>query len=416
MASQLSRRRFLTEVLSVGAVSALARFPDLRGDLARLAASVANERSSSSSRKALVLCTLYGGCDGLNVVVPYAESAYQALRGQVALPGAEVLQIGSAAGIEMGLHPALTGLQQLFKAGHVAVVMGVGYPNPSFSHFQSMDIWQTGDPSGNLDSGWLGRWLDRGDGIMRALSVGTSCPIAFSGQLQRAGTLVDSLAPEDQMLSGDPGFKAGYTAMQRPFRGESLLEALLAGTGKDFLTVGHNVAKVMEAAHLPAPATKLASGDLGNQLDIVAELLRGDLPTLAYGVSQYGYDTHTNELLTQAGLLSQLDAAVTNFFAATATGTGPSPVMVIHTEFGRRVQPNASQGTDHGSANNVLVIGPRVKGGFYGEFPNLRNLDDGNLRYTTDFRRVYATALESILEINAKEVLGRGFAPLGFLS
>jgi uncharacterized protein (DUF1501 family) len=227
---------------------------------------------------------------------------------------------------------------------------------------------------------------------------------------------VDSLTPKDQTLSGDPSFKAGYTTMQKPFRGESLLEALLAGTGQDFLTVGHDVAKVLEAGHLPAPVTKRSSGDLGNQLGIVAELLRGELPTLAYGVSQYGYDTHTNELSTQAGLLSELDAATTNFFAATASAAGPSPVMVVHTEFGRRVKPNASQGTDHGSANNVLVIGPSVKGGFYGEFPNLNKLDDGNLRYTTDFRRVYATVLESILEISAKEVLGRKFAPLGFLS
>jgi uncharacterized protein (DUF1501 family) len=418
MPASFSRRDFLIGSLAAGTTSALqlrlGRSPRLRRSLARVAAS--RTAPSPKTDRSLVLCTLSGGSDGLNVVVPYEESAYYANRGGLAIQPDAVLEIGAADGVQLGLHPALVGIQELFQAGQVAIVMGVGYPNPSFSHFQSMDIWQTGDPSGNVSSGWLGRWLDTGSDILRALSVGVSCPTAFSGARQSAGTLADTLSATGQGLSGDRPFVSGYTAMQTATPGEALLAAELATGGANFVTLGSVVEPVLESTRLPPPATARPAGDIGTQLDLVAELMNGGLPTLAYGVLQASYDTHADQLATHALLLAQLDAAVTNFFAATAAGSGPSPVMVVYSEFGRRVPANASAGTDHGTANNVLVIGPDVKGGFYGALPSLASLDSGNLRPTTDYRSVYATLIPEILGIDAKDILGGTFPSLGFLA
>jgi uncharacterized protein (DUF1501 family) len=158
-------------------------------------------------------------------------------------------------------------------------------------------------------------------------------------------------------------------------------------------------------------------GDLGTQLGVVSELIRAGLPTSAYAVTQGGYDTHSGELATQNALLAQLDTSLTTFLASIAgSARGRSTTIVVYTEFGRRVQPNGSDGTDHGTANNVLVIGPAVRGGFYGDAPSLTNLDDnGNLIFTTDFRSVYATVLEGVLHFEAKPVLGKAYPTLGFV-
>ena len=181
--------------------------------------------------------------------------------------------------------------------------------------------------------------------------------------------------------------------------------------------VGRKAASALTEQKPPNPVSANSAGDVGNQLDIVAELIKAGMPTKTYGVMFSSFDTHTDQLETQNGLLSQLDAGVQNFMGDfQAVSGGLSPVIVIYSEFGRRAQSNASGGTDHGTASNIIVVGPSVKGGFYGELPSLTKLDDSqNLVHTTDFRRVYATLLAEILGVDPKSFLGARFAPMTFL-
>jgi uncharacterized protein (DUF1501 family) len=426
MGKSFTRRDFLSGSLGVGAAGALhATF----GPVGPLNRSVSGKRtptattaaSSSRSQKVertLVLCTLYGGNDGLNTVIPYESSAYQALRGAIAIPHDQALPLDKAGDVALGFHPALVGLKSLWDAGQVAVVLGVGYPNPSFSHFQSMEIMQSADPTGESSSGWLGRWLDAsGSDPTRALSVGTNVSVVFNGTRQQASTLADSTTPGDQMPGGDPNFLSAYTELEHTYSHEPALEADIAQAGCNLLTVGAKAASALTSQKPPTPVSENDPGDIGTQLDVVDELIKAGLPTKAYGVMSSSFDTHMDQLDTQANLLSQLDAAVQNFMGDFPSGSGGlSPVIVIYSEFGRRPESNASGGTDHGSASNVIVVGPSVKGGFYGELPSLTKLDDtDNFRHTTDFRRVYATVLADVMGVDPKSFLNAPYAPLGFL-
>jgi uncharacterized protein (DUF1501 family) len=236
----------------------------------------------------------------------------------------------------------------------------------------------------------------------------------MAGNRRKAAALQDSTDPNSQLPQADAEFLALYRELQRGGAGKSPLQDQVARAGTSMLQVGHTVAKAMTAEH--APSYTLDTGDIGNQFSIVSELIRGGLPTQAYAVTQGGFDTHAGELETQNEILQQLDAALLGFRSSIAgTARGANTMVVIYTEFGRRVESNASGGTDHGTANNVYVVGPSVKGGFYGEAPSLSHLDDnGNLIFTTDYRSVYATVLEDVLGLDSKAVFGHSFASLGF--
>jgi uncharacterized protein (DUF1501 family) len=366
-----------------------------------------------------VLCTLSGGNDGLNTVVPYADSSYLSLRGDIAIPADQVLTLGTVDGTELGFHPALTGLHSLFQAGQVAVILGVEYPDPNYSHFQSMDIWETADPTGDTVAGWIGQWLDAtGSDPLRALSVGPILPTSFVGARQQASTLSDSTTGSSQMPGQDQLFLTVYKKLMTPYDGAVALDNAVASAGTNLLTVGAAAEAALDAESVPPSVTNRDAADIGNQLDIVAELIESGLPTKAYAVGWGSFDTHSDQLNTHAQLLSNLDAAVQNFMGVFSTPVaGKNPVMLIHSEFGRVPQANASQGTDHSSASVVLVVGPGVRGGFYGAQPSLTKLDSfGNMLYTVDFRRIYATILEEVLGYgSAAGILGRTFAPMPFL-
>jgi len=435
MAKSFTRRDFLSGSLGVGAAGAVhATLGGPVGPLVRsrsatrarsasgtkapeASASIASPRTPAAKR-ALVLCTLFGGNDGLNTVIPYESSAYRQLRGQIAIPGDQVQPLGHVDGIALGLHPSLVGLKSLWEAGQVAIILGVGYPDPSFSHFQSMEIMQTADPSCDTASGWIGRWLDAtGSDPMRALSVGPNLQQVFTGARQQASTLADSTDPGSQQVGGDPHFVSAYTKLEKVVKGDPTLEAAIAQSGANLLAVGKKAASALASQQPPQQISPNWAGDIGNQLDVIAELIKADLPTTAYGAMFGSFDTHMDQLNSQSDLLTQLDAAIQNFMGDFPTVSSKlSPVIVLYSEFGRRAQSNASGGTDHGSANNVIVVGPSVKGGFYGELPSLRKLDEtGNFRYNVDFRRVYSTLLADIMGVEPRSFLGRHFAPLGFL-
>ncbi len=428
MSRSFTRRDFLSGSLGVGAAgalhTALGSVPAVAGTRSGPSApAIATKRKDVESRpskleRTLVLCTLYGGNDGLNTVIPYESGAYRSLRGGVAIPEEQAQPIGTVDNFKLGLHPALVGMKSLWDAGQVAIILGVGYPNPNYSHFQSMEIMMSADPTGNLPSGWIGRWLDvSGSSPTRALSVGSQLPQVFTGAAQQGSTVADSTDPGSQQPDGDPNFISAYSECEHTYHREIDLQAAIAQTGTDLLVVGKKAASALTRQQTPKAVSPNDAGDIGNQFDVIAELIKAGLPTKAYGVSLSSFDTHAGELETQAGLLSQLDAGVQNFMGAFPAGSkGLSPVILMYSEFGRRPESNASGGTDHGSANVVIAVGPSVKGGFYGDLQSLTRLDDlGNFRYTTDIRRVYSTVLADIMEIEPRDFVGP-FAPLGFLS
>jgi uncharacterized protein (DUF1501 family) len=367
----------------------------------------------------LVLLALYGGNDGLNTVIPYADGAYLGARPSLGYQPGQVIPLDA----ELALHPALTQLKGLWDAKQLAIVRGVGYPDPSYSHFRSMDIWQSGVPDSDEPTGWLGRYLDRtgGKDPLWALSLGPTMPPLLQG-----ASVAGSALPSGNLTIAS-AIEAPYTALMTPAAGAPALQQRVAASGADLLTVVHAVREVLSAQTPAAGGTNLEGGPpastpgaapgaangLAAQLDVVARLIVGGLPTRVYVVSFGGFDTHGTEKDTHAGLLAELDSAVGTFVRAVA---GHPVVLMTFSEFGRRVAENASGGTDHGSAAPLFVAGPGVKGGYYGGQPGLTGLDDGNLRYTTDFRAVYATVAQGVLGIDQRSVLeGATFPTLGFV-
>jgi uncharacterized protein (DUF1501 family) len=411
----INRRQFITGVLGGGTAAGLVRFSGM-GSLLSMAEASA---STVPKKGPFVLVTLTGGNDGLNTVIPYKSGTYYDWRGELAIPPNQVLPLGSDGAQEYGLHPSLTSLQALWKQGKVAIVQGVEYPNPNFSHFQSTYIWQTAQLSGDPSTGWLGRWLDiTGDDPFRALSIGPNLPPVLVGAKQQACSLVDSTSPGAQLPGQNPQFSAAYRQLMSTFPGEIGIQAEQAVSGANLMTVGSKAAAALGHEQVPSQTSGRDAGDIGNQLDIVAELINYGLPTSVYSVDWGGFDTHSAQANNHAGLLTSLDAAIESFMSVfPAASPGKSPVLVIYSEFGRTTRVNASAGTDHSSASVVIVVGPGVKGGFYGATPSFKHLDPyGNLIYTTDFREVYSTVLERVLEVESTGyVLGGQYRPIDFL-
>jgi uncharacterized protein (DUF1501 family) len=380
------------------------------------ATGTASSNAASSSQRILVLVTCYGGNDGLNTVVPATNPAYQAARPTLGYQPAEVLDLGDG----LGLNPKLTNLARLWTQRQAAVVLGVGYPNPNLSHFDSMDIWQTANPTSGTGPGWLGSWLDATSGDpLRAVSIGTSVPAALRGEKAAAAALTSTTIT----LPGSPGVQQAYAALSNP-AGRSGLAALCASSGADLLA---SKAELDRLGGLRSPGTGGGSAggagasagmSLSDQLAIVAALIRAGAPTQVYQVSLSTFDTHADEKTAHEAKLAELDAGIGSFFASVqGAPEAAGIVLVTYSEFGRRVVQNASGGTDHGTAAPLFVVGPPVKGGvFYGEQPSLSALDaNGNLVYNVDFRSVYATMIDQVLGANPVTLLGGKYPTLNLL-
>lgn len=382
----------------------------------------------SAGSAPLVLVTLYGGNDGLNTVVPYADPAYAAARPSLGYRGGDVLDLGDG----LGLNPKLAGLHSRWQSGELAVIRGVGYPNPNLSHFASMAIWQTANVEDGTGAGWLGRWLDRyGDDPMLALSLGATLPPVLRG-VKRSATAIVS---PDIVLPGGTAFQSAYATMQAPGPDRPGLAGLVASSGADLLAArsalerltpagggraapGSSKPGAAERSPAGGPAasrpTATSSSALAAQMAAVAGLIKAGAPTRVYSVSLSSFDTHAGEKANHERLLAELDGAVTTLF----TGLGGHPVVVMtYSEFGRRPAENASGGTDHGTAAPIFVLGSGVNGGrFYGDQPSLTSLDaNGNQQHTIDFRSVYSTVLERVLGSDAEAVLGASFPSLPFI-
>jgi uncharacterized protein (DUF1501 family) len=397
----LTRRKFLiaSSVTAGAALAAGAGAYTLKEIL-----DTAAWHDKASDAKTLVLITLYGGNDGLNTVIPYADPAYQAARPQLAYQPGEVLHLTGASGdVKLGLNPGMKGFADLFARKSLAIVRGVEYPKPDHSHFRSMDIWQTGSPTNPANTGWLGRWLDATGGDARhAVSFEPVLPVVLAGATT-AGAVVVNGGRQVQVPAG----------LAKPQSGEPPLQARAALAYADLIECDamiNNLPKpsASASASTGAQATGTAAQSaLDTQLNLVARCVEAGVATRAFSVSLGGFDLHADEKDAQRSLLGRLDTAVTAFVNRMAkTANGRKVVVAIYSEFGRRVRANASDGTDHGTASDVFLLGTPVKGGFYGTQPSLTDLDNGDLKFSTDFRDVYATLVADVLGTDPGKVLG----------
>ncbi len=353
----------------------------------------------------LVMITLYGGNDGLNTVIPYADAAYHAARPGLSYHQSEVHVLDDA----FGLNPGLSGFSDLWRDSKLAIVRGVGYPKPDHSHFRSMDIWQTGSPDRPVGSGWLGRWLDStsdGDPLL-GLNIGPVLPVLAVGEKRTFAALSVKESP-NQPLS------ATLAALGKADPSDSAAAAEVAASYAALGRVRSDVVAHLDDVTLPDEVS--ADGSLASQLQTVAKCIQLGAPTRCYSVSMGGFDTHAGEKATQSQLLTMLDQAVVGFRTAMAgTSRAADVVVVAYSEFGRRVKANASEGTDHGTAGDLFVISDRVAAGFHGDAPSLTQLVDGDLATTTDFRSVYGELASKVLGADPSRILSGGPPALGVL-
>jgi uncharacterized protein (DUF1501 family) len=402
--SPFTRRRFLrySGVVAAGAIAAGAATQVTWPDLVTAAA----RTPLDPDHGVLVVVTLYGGNDGLNTVIPAQDPAYQAARADLAYAPADVLHLGH----DLGLNPGMTGLHKLWGAGELAIVRGVGYPKPDRSHFRSMAIWQTASPVTASSTGWLGRWLDATttDPLL-AVSLDSTLPPMLAGEKTAAA----SFPLSGLKLPKDPLGRA-VALLGKPYAHDGLWQARVAKSMADLQEAARVLGPAAAQDPDPDPDDQDNSGasaggqsELSAQLDTVATLVEMGVPTRVYSVSLGGFDTHSDERGTQQRLLGELDAALGRFAARLKTSDrGQQVVTMVYSEFGRRVAANASEGTDHGTAGPVFVLGRGVAGGFFGSEPSLTDLDQGDLKAATDFRSVYGTLLDHVLGADPGRILG----------
>lgn len=401
--NSLTRRTFLVASGVVGgAALAQGATSYAFGDILQ----TATWNAKPAGARTLVVVTLYGGNDGLSTVVPYADSAYHDARPGLAYGADEVLRLDD----RVGLNPGLANLKRLYDAGQLAIVRGVGYPRPDHSHFRAMDIWQTGQPDRPGSTGWLGRWLDATGGDPRyAVSFEPVLPPLLAG-----ATVAGAAVPLTGLRqTGVPSsVLSGFGA---PSRGEPPLQGLAARAFADLLAVNMMIEDVADRPDAPLPAddnhpqgTGTGGGvALARQLDLVARCVEANVATRVFSVSLGGFDTHADEKGTQQRLLGEVDSALGGFAdRMVRSEAGRNVVVAVYSEFGRRVRANASDGTDHGTAGDVFLLGAPVRGGLYGTPPSLTDLDQGDLRYGTDFRDIYATLLHRVLGADPARILG----------
>jgi len=403
----ITRRQFLQYSGAVGAAGAILSFEDI--------AQAAIDRPLPSGTPILLVITLYGGNDGLNTVVPYQDSLYYSLRPELAYSQSAVLKLDD----QLALNPQMIEIRNLWDQKKVAIVRGAGYPKPDRSHFSSMAIWQSGIPGGASTTGWLGRWIDsQPEDPMLAISLGSVLPPLFVGKKKSGSALpLGGLTLPRGTLASD------CQKLSLPSGQDSTLMATAAKSMRDLFSLNSTVTPILKAnistgSTLPTVNGGNAGGDgnLSAQLDIVAKLINAGAPTRVWSASLGGFDTHANEANAQAALLGALSQSVDKFLAAISpSGRAKDVTVLIYSEFGRRVKANASQGTDHGTAGPVFVIGDRVKGGFYGDQPSLSKLTDGDLSVTTDFRDIYSTLIDKVLTSDANRYLNNWAGRTNFL-
>lgn len=426
-----TRREFLQKGLVV--LSATATIPTFLDQtvwaIANPDDSPATQPATGKDGKILVIVQLSGGNDGLNTVIPFADDKYHRARPAIRHDVKSVLKIDNY----LGLHPNLTPLKSLLDDGQMSIVQGVGYPNPNRSHFRSMDIWHTAEPEKEIaDNGWLGRYFDNacpGCDPHVGVSIGEALPLAMRGDrvhplsfdrpesYRYAGRDKERYAKLNSDTGVSPVQHAPQTGVNRNKKIQVASDSnqlnFLTRTAMDAQMSSDDILRVTRNHQPPQP---YPGGDFGTGLRTVAAMIAGGLPTRVYYVSLGGFDTHAQERNRHDQLMKQFADGVSAFWADMKQQKNAQRVlMMTFSEFGRRVEQNASGGTDHGAAAPMFLFGPNVKPGLIGKHPSLTELDQGDLKYQIDFRNVYAAVLQNWLDTPSKPILGQQFKALNVI-
>ncbi len=373
-----------------------------------------NLGQNQSTDKTLVIIQLSGGNDGLNTVVPYRNDIYYKARPNIAIPSEKVLKLND----EVGLNPAMESLRGLYDNGLMNIINNVGYPNPDRSHFRSMDIWQTASESTEyLNTGWIGRYLDAkcvGNCVpYQALEIDDTLSLSMKGAKVKALSVQD---PEKLYKQVSANFinKVAQNKAVNEHDNVAYLYKTLAETASsaEFLhTKQHAAQKIYKSTN------QYPQGELGQRLKTISELIVSGMPTNIYYVSISGFDTHFNQVNQQERLLKNYADSLSVFVNDLKKNNKFKDVAIMtFSEFGRRVKQNASGGTDHGTGNNVFLISENLKRPkVLNEAPNLTDLDDGDLKFSIDFRQIYASLLQDWLKTNDNAILSKSFQSLNLL-
>jgi uncharacterized protein (DUF1501 family) len=417
---KISRRDFMKRGLIFGAgarglAAGYAAVPDVfaKAVYAAKGAGVKND-------KVLVMIQLGGGNDGLQTVIPVGDGKYRDLRPTLGKEADAALRIDK----DWGLHQSLKGIKGLYDQGKVAIVQGVGYPTPSFSHFDSIRVWETGDPTRRQQNGWLGKTIEKnydsaGHPLVGCATGTTSVPGALR-DLQATLTVINDQASFKFQGNSDNVDKVMGTL----YTGTPGIYGALFDTAMS--TVRDTVAQLKTSAKNYVPKASYSDNQklvfssknqLAAALQLASELIVTGTGVKVLHVTLGGFDTHYTELNRHSDLMAYLDSAVSAFHQdLTAYGMADRVIIATWSEFGRRPQENASGGTDHGTSAPVMLIGDPVKGGLYGEGPSLSKLDTSqNLKFSVDFRSVYQEILSSHLGVDGSDILGAAFDRVPFI-
>ncbi len=367
---------------------------------------------SVKGKKSLIIIELSGGNDGLNTIVPYNSGIYYDSRTTVRIEPEEVLPIDD----KLGFTPNMTPIKGLWDEGRVAIINGIGYPNPNRSHFRSMDIWHTAEPDKIGTDGWLGRAIrdldPKGENVLTGVNFGRGLPralgckgvpVASVGNLETYGLFPDL---EDERLRT-------YTleAFAEIYGGDvdrDTVRDFLGQTGNDALK-GADILRTAPALY--SSSVEYAATPISQNLKSAAQVFLADLGTRIYYTQHGSFDTHAGELATHAMLWQQLSSGISEFMLDLKKhGRQDDAVILIFSEFGRRIKDNGS-GSDHGSGGVAFVIGGSVNGGMYGEYPSLKEEDqlNGDLHFNNDFRSTYSTVLDQCLGLDPKPIVDGHF-------
>jgi len=366
----------------------------------------------SNGYKNLVIIQLSGGNDGLNTIVPFGNDIYYQKRNTIAISQADIIKLNEM----QGLNPSLSALKEIYDQGWMSIINSVGYPNPDRSHFRSMDIWQTASASDQfLTTGWIGRYLDSNCQDCKhpytAIEVDDTLSLAMKGAKMKGIAVRD--ANKLYQTTREPFFKD----LVHDHDNGNLSEDNLGYLYKTMIETYSSADYIQNTSKTYSVSAEYPNTELGNQLKTVSKFINSGLQTRVYYISLSGFDTHVRQQEQQARQLKIYGDAVAAFVKdLKQTGKLDDTLVMTFSEFGRRVEQNASNGTDHGTANNILIYGGKLKkAGIYNSAPDLSQLDNGDLKYQIDFRDVYATLLDKWLNVSNSMVLTKSFAGLSFI-
>lgn len=399
-----TRRSFLK---TAGCGSAVMTFGGIVPQFLQAAA----HRAETPGRR-LVVIEMAGGNDGLNSVIPWSDDEYRRQRPTLAIGESDILKVDD----ELGFHPALRGFADLLESGRLAVVQGVGYDNPNRSHFESMDIWHTCQRKDETRlSGWLGRYLEQRPAEAGADPAGIHLgrdkqPFALMSRSVRVPS-IRSLNEFRMRGADDQEFRQAVQELAAARRDESggLLDFVQSSTSSAIAASERIAATGLNYR----PSAEYPESELAEKLSTIARFIDAELATTIYYVQIDGFDTHAQQPAAHASLLRQVGEGARAFLDDVAAhGHGDQVTVMCFSEFGRRVSENASEGTDHGTAGPMFLAGTHVRPGFLGPHPDLRDLQDGDLRHHTDFRQVYAAVLQNWLGCPPDDILLGRYRPV----